>query len=109
KALLSHLDLPLDDGVNALDRELVGLAERLEIAPLRRPYRLDVKGLQLEIGEHLGHIEIEKAGACVGHGEFHKWEKNFVQCTTSYMAVDQFFVKSILRCTKPRRRAAAPN
>src|ERR1051325_9241159 len=54
--------------LDALDGELVGLAQRLDIAPLRGPNRLDIEGPEAEIGEQLGHIEIEEVGTGIRNG-----------------------------------------
>ena len=45
---------------------LVGLAQRLDVAALRRPDRLDIERMKAEIGKHLGHVEIKWVGASIG-------------------------------------------
>src|SRR6202040_2817352 len=68
EGLAGQLDLAPGEALHAFGGQLVGLAERLEIAALRRPDRLDIKGPEAEIGEHLGHVEIEKVGTSIRHG-----------------------------------------
>jgi hypothetical protein len=66
--LLGKLNLAFGYRVNAFDRELVGLTQRLNIAALRRPDRLDIERAKAKIGEHLGYVEIEERRASIGHG-----------------------------------------
>src|SRR5437667_459357 len=56
--------------LHAFDGELVGLAQRLDVAALRRPYGLDIEWPVAEIGKHLGHVEIEKVGTSISHDRF---------------------------------------
>jgi len=68
EGLTRQLDLMLGERLHAGHRGLVGLAQRLDVAALRRPYRLDIERLKAEIGKHLGHVEIEWVGASISHG-----------------------------------------
>ncbi len=68
EGLARQLDLAPREGLHAFGGQLVGLAERLDIAALRRPDRLDIKRPEAEIGEHLGHVEIEEVGTSIRHG-----------------------------------------
>src|SRR5712691_5326920 len=67
EGLARQLDMTLGDRLHALDGELVGLAQRLDVAALRRPRRLDIEGTKAEIGKNLGHVEIEWVGTSISH------------------------------------------
>ena len=81
KGLAGQLDLAPRHRLNPLDGELVGLAQRLDIAALRGPKRLDIEGPEAEIGKQLGHIEIEEVGTGIRHGAGSDQGSGFVQCT----------------------------
>src|SRR5436305_6186286 len=66
--LAGQFELPLRQRLDAFDGKLVGLAERLDVAALRRPDRLDIEGPETEIGENLGNIKIERVHTSVRHG-----------------------------------------
>src|ERR1700730_16364068 len=65
--LASQLDLAARERLHAFDGQLVGLGQRLDVAALRCPYRLDIERPEAVIGEHLGHVEIEKVGTSICH------------------------------------------
>jgi hypothetical protein len=66
-SLAGDLDLALGDGLDALDGELVCLAQRLDISALTGHQSLDVERPEAEIRHHLRDIEIEKGGTCFRH------------------------------------------
>ena len=68
EALAGHLELAPRQRLHAFGGELVGLAQRLDIAPLRRPDGLNIDRRETEIGEEFGHVIIEKAGTGIRHG-----------------------------------------
>ncbi len=54
------LRLPARDGLHALDRELIGAGQRVDIAALGIHDRLEVESRQLELREKLGDVGLER-------------------------------------------------
>src|ERR1700736_140366 len=69
QGLTGDLDLTPRHCLYGFHGELIGLAQRLDVAPLTGHHCLDIKRSKAKISHHFDHVKIEKAwaGLCVSH------------------------------------------